>query len=496
MNRIEAPIAPSSSPVSRLLTRRLLGIFGVLTVVSVVSALALGEWLLLGIPPALLLLFVTVVDYKKIFWLLICCLPISIEVQFSNGFGTDLPTEPLIIGLMLIYFLLIFNNLNKLQDFVGNFLRHPIALALMVHFVWIVVSALHAHDQFLAIKYVLAKFWYIVTFFLLGGIVIRRGADIKTFFWCIFPLLLIAILVTLVRHGLQGFSFDSVNYVVQPYFRNPVGYSCFLAAFFPYVLLARTWYPAGSWQRKLIHIGIVLILIGIQFSFKRAAYLALVGAAGFYFLMRWKMTRWFLLTLFLMVVVGINFMVQRNKYLDFAPNYERTITQTNFSDLVEATYKLRDISSMERVYRWVAGFRMIEREPIVGFGPNSFYPFYRGFTVRKFQTYVSDNPEHSGIHCQYLMYAVEQGVVGAFIFAFLCGMALFWGEKLYWKHADTGGGQLRRTTVAVAASLFVILMLIMVNDMIETDKIGSFFFLNLAFLISLSRVKNEADWIQ
>jgi O-antigen ligase len=98
--------------------------------------------------------------------------------------------------------------------------------------------------------------------------------------------------------------------------------------------------------------------------------------------------------------------------MDFAPNFERTITHTEFDNLIEATYKLEDISSMERVYRWMAGIEMIKDRFWFGFGPGTFYSNYKAYSISRFQTYVSDNPDQSGIHNYFLMTWVEQGFIG------------------------------------------------------------------------------------
>lgn len=471
------------------LSHQLLKWFGVAVVTSIGAAVLAQNWLFAAFPLVLLLIFVAIIDFRKIFWLLMCCIPISAEIELPGGFSTDLPTEPLIVGSMLGFILLIISQIRSNDGLDARFLRHPLTLFIGVYVMWTAVTALNSEAGFISLKYFIAKIWYIVTFYFLAGLIFKDLHNIRTFFWCIFIPLSITIIITLIRHALIGFSFEEVTYVVQPYFRNPVMYACTLALFFPFILLARTWYPSGSWQRRILNFGILLFLIGIQFSFKRVGYVALIAAIGFYGLIRLRWLRGVLLVGLCVVAIGINFLVQKNKYLDFAPRYERAITHSSFSDLLEATYKLEDISTMERVYRWVAGFRMVERHPYMGFGPGTFYTFYKSYTVRSFQTYVSDNPEHSGIHCQYLMIAVEQGIIGALIFIALCCLGLIWGEKLVQRllqKQGTEGGQKWLPLVAtVSASFFIILLLIMVNDLIETDKIGSFFFMNLAWLVNL-----------
>ena len=52
---------------------------------------------------------------------------------------------------------------------------------------------------------------------------------------------------------------------------------------------------------------------------------------------------------------------------------------------------------------------------------------------------------------------------------------------------------LKHMAMMALLSLIIILSLLIINDLIETDKIGPFFFMNLALLINLDlRLQNEA----
>ena len=148
------------------------GWFAVVTVVSLLSAVALETPYALAIPAALLLIFLAITDYRSLFFLLLASLPFSVEYQFPNGFGTDLPTEPLTVGLMLIFLLTLFakKSLGEAEILRGSlFFKHPISLMLMVGLAWATVATLNAVDTAIATKYMLAKVWYIVTFYYLGG---------------------------------------------------------------------------------------------------------------------------------------------------------------------------------------------------------------------------------------------------------------------------------------------------------------------------------------
>jgi O-antigen ligase len=461
------------------------GIFAAVTIISALLAVAFQSPLVMGIPAVLLLVFVAITDYRSLFFLLLACIPISVEFQLPNGLGTDLPTEPLIVGLMLIYLLTLFQKKTPETSNIlrgGIFFRHPISLLLIVSLAWATVATLSAVDTVIATKYMLAKIWYIVTFFYLGGALLQTENDFKRFFWSIFIPLSIAVIITTIRHAALDFSFSEVNYVMQPFFRNHVNYACIVAIFLPFIGLALTWVPRGSWRQRLLIGGVLLFLFAIQLSFTRAAYGAVVGAVGYYFIIRWRLTKYFVAVSIIGIIGFVGYITSENKYLDYAPKFERAITHQNFDNLLEATAKGEDISTMERVYRWVAGFMMVGERPLTGFGPNNFYDNYKTFTVTKFQTYVSDNPEHSTVHCYYLLMAIEQGIIGALLFFALVFYVLLRGEQIYHNTSITWR---KHTIMASMLSMVTILILIVINDLIETDKIGSFFYLNLAILTSM-----------
>ena len=454
--------------------------YAAITVVSLLAAIGFQSVFPATIPAVLLVAYIAVVDFRSLFFLLLACIPFSIEYTFPNGFGTDLPTEPLMVGLMLVYFFYVAKSGFVLRG--GIFLRHPITLLIVLSLAWAFVATLNSLDVFLSVKYLLAKIWYIITFFFLGAVILKDAKDIKRFFWTIFIPLSIAVLITTVRHAAVGFSFLDVNYVMQPMFRNHVSYGCILATFLPFIVLVLTMTSKKSRTKWLLITGLVLFLLAIQLSFTRAAYGAVIGAIGFYFVVKHRLTRYVVATAIIAIIAFVGYITSHDKYLDYAPRFDRTITHQNFDNLLEATAKGEDISTMERVYRWVAGFQMVSDRPLTGFGPNNFYDFYKSYTVTKFKTYVSDNPDGSTVHCYYLLMAIEQGIPGMLIFFTLIFYVLLRGEKIYHKAKEKWQ---RNTAMAALLSFVTILILILINDLIETDKIGSFFFMNLAILTNL-----------
>lgn len=452
--------------------------FAVLVLLSLYAALATGYYLLAGLPAVVLLLVIALFDFRVIFWLLIACLPLSTEVYLPNGLGTDLPTEPLIFGLMLVYGLYL---LQGIEQHTVAFFRHPLTLLLLLHVCWIYVSSLFSDQFVVSLKFSLAKTWYVATFFLLAGHLLRSERDVRRFFWVLFWPLVGVTVIVLVRHSAYGFSFADIYRVLYPFHRNHVNYAAMMAIFFPWLVLATGWYRRGTGTWWLLVGTCALLFVAIYLSYTRAAYISLAAAAGAYFIIRWRLMRWALLLVVIAALGGAIYITADNRYLDYAPNYDRTISHEEFDNLIEATYKMEDISTMERVYRWVAAGNMAPQRPVFGWGPGNFVNFYRPYTVTSFRTYVSDNEEGSGIHSYYLMTLVEQGVPGLLLFLAFVGYTLIRGETIYHRLRSP---RRRRIVLMALLSIVVIDAFQLINDLLETDKVGSLFFLNLAILIN------------
>jgi len=460
-------------------TANLFSAFAIILLGSIFIGVATNFYYLVALPLAVIIGYIAVVDFKQLFFFTLLFIPFSIEMELPGGLATDFPSEGMVVGLMLVYLLYFLSNLKTLN---AAFFKHPITLLIILHLVWIFITTIHSHNLLVSVKWLLAKFWYVVVFYFLAGLVLKDVQKFKTFFWCTMLPLLAIILYVIARHSVSGFSFKEINFVVGPFYRNHVMYGCIVSLFVPFIWYALKWYP--RWSTKwLFLVGAFLIsLLAVQLSYTRAAYIALILAVGANFIIRLRLMK---IAIGLAIVLSLAFvihLVTDNSYMDYAPEYKTTVSHTNFDNLVSATAEGKDISTMERVYRWVAGYQMSKAEPLTGFGPGNFYNFYKKYTVTSFKTYVSDNPEQSGIHNYYLMLVVEQGFIGAFIFLLLCFWVLLKGENIYHNTKDTDK---KNMVMAVLLSLIIIDCLLLINDMLETDKIGTYFFICMAVLVNI-----------
>lgn len=454
-------------------------IFGAVLLLCLFVGIATEWYFLAGIPAFLLLAYLVIVDFHKAFLLLIACIPLSTEINLPSGLSTDLPTEPLIVGLMLVGGAFALRSHKSLDS---RFLLHPITLFLLFHLAWIAVTSITSQDQVVSLKFTLAKIWYVATFYFLASRMLDGEKRFRAFFWAAFlPLMFTAVFI-LIRHAAYGFSFADVFRVLHPFYRNHVTYASIIALFMPFLWFMLQWYPRYSRQWWMLVAGLFISVLAIQFSYTRAAYVAVVGAIGAYYIIRFRLMRYVLILALAASAGLVAFMAAGNRYLDYAPNYETTVSHKDFNNLIQATYEMEDISTMERLYRWMAGFQMSAERPMLGFGPGNFYNFYKSYTITSFQTYVSDNPDKSGIHSYFLMTLAEQGLPGLVFFLLLCSYALLRGEAIY-HHAKTVKD--KQLAMMAMLSLLIILSLLLINDLIETDKVGAFFFINLAMLTNL-----------
>ena len=404
-------------------------------------------------------------------------LPLSIEFSFSDRLGTDLPDEPLMIGVSL---LAIFYLVYHRSVFSLDLLRHPLMLLFLFWMGWMAVASMVSTTPWLSLKFMLAKGWYMGAFLLAPLIWVRDRADVQRMVRLLFiPLLGIALL-TLIRHAFHGFSFATASAVVQPFFRNHVVYSAMLVTAVPVLYFYRR-HDTVRWRGNLL---LLIVVAALFFSYARGAWLALLVGAIAYFLLQKRMLLYGYVMAILILIGACVWLKYDDRYLDYAPDYRTTIFHPEFSDHWQATYEGKDVSTVERFYRWIAGVRMVADRPLTGFGPATFYAAYRSYTSPAYKTWVSDNPDRSTVHNYFLLTAVEQGVPGLILFLFLFGAILHYSERLY--HRDTDPW-IRSMTAGIGIAAVMLGVVNFWSDLIETDKIGSLFFMSIALLLIVDR---------
>ncbi|HRN94080.1 MAG TPA: O-antigen ligase family protein [Chitinophagales bacterium] len=460
-----------------------LGIFwsyGILTILCISGAFAFDFLPLAGLPILVPVVWLGLTNFSWLYFALLASLPIAFEFSFSSSLSTDLPTEPLMVGLMLVTFFYLLTNPDALSK---RFVNHPVLLLLLLYISWFFISALNSLNFTVSFKIFLAKIWYATVFVYLTAIVVNTYERLRIAFWCIFSTMLFATVIIFLRHALTGFGFEEINQCVGPFFINHVNYALMLMAFYPFIWLAATWYKKGSWQKILLDFAKIFFVLAIYFSYTRAAIGAVVLMIPFIYVVKWRLTKVVLAVAVIGAILGVAYIAEGNRYLKHAPEFDETIWHDEFGDHLSATIEGKDVSSMERVYRWIAGARMIADRPLMGVGPGNFYPYYKEYAVTSFETWVSDNEERSTIHNYFLLLWVEQGIVGLLIFVVLTIAIFIVGENTYHAQSLVEDKRIVLTAIVSLMSIYISLML---NDMLETDKIGTLYLFAITLILIMA----------
>ena len=148
--------------------------FAGLTLLSFFAAVATNRYFLFGAPAALILAYLCIVDFKKIYYLLWAFIPM---VANSSG---DVAFMVLLAGVFLIFLIRNGRELDK------RFFVHPVTLLLYLHLAWLTVTMITSSLPLVSVKFLLAKAWYVLTFYFLTGFLLKKEEDTKKWFWWVF----------------------------------------------------------------------------------------------------------------------------------------------------------------------------------------------------------------------------------------------------------------------------------------------------------------------
>ena len=461
-------------------------VFSLLILLATVLTAWRQEYYFLAIPVLLLACICLVQFPEYLFYLLVLSIPWSIEYNFTPSLGTDLPDEPLMLLTAMAALILIIHNRKRLN----SSFRHPLVIIILIQLVWIMITVIYSTGILVSFKYLLAKVWYLLAFVAAPVYLFRdRKTMERSFVFLLFSMMTF-MLFAIIKHAQYNWTFENINDALDPFFRNHVNYSSLLVFMVP-VQIAIIQLAASKRLKMVVQCLMFVTIVALYFSYARGAWLALIAGFVSYWLIRKKLLFAGYLLFLLVCITAIFWLKSNDNYLKLAPDYNTTIFHTDFREHLVATYQMKDVSTAERFHRWVAGVRMINDSWKTGFGPTSFFREYKSYTQPAFKTWVSKNEEQSTVHNYFLLLFIEQGAMGLLIFLLLLGVRFWHTQKIY---HSTQQRKLKVMMGAVGALLVMQCVINSLSDLIETDKVGSVFYLCLALIIVASyELRSPAD---
>lgn len=454
---------------------------GVLFVTASAFMLTREQYWFLFLPMALwFVYFVTFsIDRSLLFITFITPLSVLVDVR-QLGISFTLPTEPLLFGMMVLFYL----KLLIESRYDTRALYHPLSLSIVFYLLWMALTSISSSMPLTSLKFFLSNLWFITCFYFIGLQLFRKKENIHLFLWLYLVPLAGVILWSIYNHSTFGFTKQASYWASEPFVVNHGIYGAMVAFFIPMITVYLFRLPLFT-QRPLMSFVMLLLLLiftaGLIFSYTRAAWLGVIAAGAFYLILRLKVPFWGLLGV-LGLVVALFFAFQTQITMQLMEN--KTDSADDLSKHVKSISNVRtDASNLERLNRWASGFRMLEERPFFGWGPGTYMFQYAPFQKPNEKTIISTNAaDVGGIHSEYMNPLVEMGYPGFLIFLTIIGFAISKAMRLYYTLRDQF---LKQTILIVLLGLVTYLTHGFLNDYLDIDKTALLYWSFLAIITAI-----------
>ncbi len=143
------------------------------------------------VPLVLLIVLIAVYALDKLVLITVFVTPLSVQLSdIIKGFDFDLslPSEPLLIGILLFFLL---KYLLEGQ-FDRKILYHPVSIAILLNLVWIFITSITSTMPLVSFKFLTARIWFLLAFYLLATQMFRKIENIRVYTWMyIIPFLIV-----------------------------------------------------------------------------------------------------------------------------------------------------------------------------------------------------------------------------------------------------------------------------------------------------------------
>jgi len=416
--------------------------------------------------PALLLVvwaMFTAADRLLVFIAFATPLSINLEEMDLGGLGIALPTEPLMVGLMVLFLLRVALERDVLDARVW---RHPITWVVLAQLVWMVVCIVPSTMPLVSVKYFTARLWFVCTMYLLATRLFEDPRHMHRFIWAYLAGLVIVVGYTLVQHAQFDFAHDPAHWVMSPFFKDHTSYGAIIAFFLPFSIAALGMPGYSRTRRGVAVLVFAVLLAGLIFSYTRAAWLSLVGAFALYLVMRLRVPAWALVLA--LMAGGVAYYANQDQ-ITIALERNREESSDDLGEHVQSISNISsDASNLERINRWNAALRMWQEKPVFGWGPGTYMFEYAPFQASEDRTIISTNFGVQGnAHSEYLGPLAEQGLPGMLLMLALLVITIRTALRLY-RRMPSGADQ--RLMAAAFIGLTTYYLHGGLNNFLDTDK--------------------------
>lgn len=416
--------------------------------------------------------------------------PISVNIEeYTDSFGLFIPTEPLLFGMMI---LLLMIQLRK-EVIPKEIWKNPIIWAVAFYLFWVFITSITSSSPVTSFKFLLARLWFMIPLLLYGPVVFKKEINIRLFIWLYTIGMMIAIGYTIIVHASYGFGEKEGHWVMWPFFKDHTIYGCMVAFTVPMVFGLYFSKKHSPLIQAVLLSFIALNLIGLYFSYTRAAWLSIFAAIGVWALIHFRIKFSLIASITLFLGIFLYFSWDAIQ-MDLARNKSEHTTEDFSKKLESATNVTTDASNLERLNRWSSAISMFEDRPVFGFGPGTYAFEYARFQEPENTTIISTNFGDAGnAHSEYLGPMAEMGFLGL-ISTVLIIIAIFYKGLTLYNRWPIEEREMKVMILAMVLSLVTYFVHAFLNNFLDTDKaavpIWGFCAAIIALEIKLDQKKN------
>tara|TARA_B100000809_G_scaffold89784_1_gene88295 strand:+ start:21406 stop:22842 length:1437 start_codon:yes stop_codon:yes gene_type:complete len=443
------------------------------------SYLVVKEFYYLALVPcALALVFMAFFRLDKLMWFIVFSTPLSINLEELDigGIGMYIPTEPLMFGVMLLFFF----KLILEKKFDSNIIKHPITLAILANLVWITITSITSEMPVVSLKFLLARVWFVVCFYFIATQLFRDKKNYKKFIWAYVISLTGVIFYAIIHLSMYNFDQKPAHWVMNPFYKDHTSYGAVLAMYLP--MLFVFFNKRNTPTVKIISIFLIgIFTAGIILSYTRAAWVSLVGALVLYLIYKYRVKFKTLLAIGVGCLVLLAFSWNA-LVLNLEDNSQES--SDKLSEHVESISNVSsDASNLERLNRWSSAWRMFQERPFFGWGPGTYMFQYAPFQMSDEQTIISTNSGNMGnAHSEYIGPLAESGVFGMLTFLIIVITVFYRGSLLYHRLPK---GEFKTVVLLALLSLFTYVTHGLLNNYLDTDKVSVPFWGFIAIIVAI-----------
>ena len=414
--------------------------------------------------------------------------PLSIpltEISPGLDFNLALPTEPILIGILLIF---VFKQLRD-RNIDIRIIKHPITYAIYFYLIWLLITSITSTMPLVSVKYFFSKLWFIVPFFFLMIVLFRKKKNIYTSFWLYIIPFIGVIIYTFINHAPFFFSQKAANFVMTPFFNDHTSYGAILAMYVP-ILVGIIADKSFTFRLRIISFLIFIVFtVAILFSYTRAAWISLIGALGVWIVLKLRIRLRYIF--FVAATAGTLFLAYQSKIM-IALEGNSQDSSTNLKEHVQSISNVAtDASNLERINRWNCAFRMFKEKPVFGWGPGTYQFNYAPFQFSYEKTIISTNAGDMGnAHSEYFGPLSESGIFGMLSMVIIVIMVYYIGIKNYYSLKDK---KLKTLTLSVICALTTYFVHGLLNNFLDTDKASAPFWSFIAILVAIDLYHNNTQ---